>query len=142
MSPYRVVVTRERDAWLADAPDVAGAHTWARDLKKLDGYVREAIALALDLPEGAEADLALDWEYRTGDEVVDRTTEELRDARQRLTAFSAEVAERTRTVVADLTERGWSVRDIAGLLGISAQRVSQLAAGTVTRPPARRRARG
>jgi DNA-directed RNA polymerase specialized sigma subunit len=127
-TPYRVVVTRERDAWLADVPDVAGAHTWARDLKRLEGFVREAIVLALDLHDGAEDDIALEWEYHTGDGSLDRSTSDLRDARRRLTAFAADVADRTQALVADLARKGWSVRDIAGLLGISPQRVSQVKA--------------
>jgi hypothetical protein len=32
---YCVNGTRERDAWLADVPDVAGAHTFARSLSAL-----------------------------------------------------------------------------------------------------------
>ena len=56
---YRVVVTREGDAWLADVPDVPGAHTWARNLLGLDGAVREVIALVEDLPDGAEPNLRL-----------------------------------------------------------------------------------
>lgn len=58
---YRVVVTRERDAWLADVPALAGAHTWAKNLPALDRNVREAIALAEDRPDGAEASLAIDY---------------------------------------------------------------------------------
>ncbi|BCJ65119.1 type II toxin-antitoxin system HicB family antitoxin [Polymorphospora rubra] len=64
---YRVIVTREDDAWLADVPDLPGTQTFARNLPSLDANVREAIALTEDLPEGAEVDLAISYEYRTGD---------------------------------------------------------------------------
>lgn len=37
---YRVVVTREDGAWLADVPTLDGAHTWARNLPTLDLAVR------------------------------------------------------------------------------------------------------
>jgi predicted RNase H-like HicB family nuclease len=60
---YRVVVTREDDAWLARVTELPGASTFARDLAFLDGYVREVIALMLDLPDGAEAGLNVAYEY-------------------------------------------------------------------------------
>jgi hypothetical protein len=62
MSAYEVIVTREGDAWLADGPAVAGTHTWAKNLPGLDRNVREAIALAEDLPEGAEDGLDLAYQ--------------------------------------------------------------------------------
>ncbi len=63
---YHVVVTREGESWLADVPDVAGAHTWAKNQLSLDRNVREAIALAEDLPDGAEDGLVLDYHDATG----------------------------------------------------------------------------
>lgn len=58
---YLVTVTREGELWLADGP--AGAHTFADNLDLLDTRVREAIAVALDLPAEAEAGLELDYQY-------------------------------------------------------------------------------
>jgi predicted RNase H-like HicB family nuclease len=40
---YRVVVTREDSHWLADVPELQGAHTYARSLPTLDQAVREVI---------------------------------------------------------------------------------------------------
>lgn len=133
---YGVVVTRERDAWLADVPSIDGAHTWARDLSKLDGYVREAIALALDLPEGAEASLFLDYEFRTGDADVDAEAAALRAARAEYDRLGRDIGERTKTMASRLAKAGWSVRDIAGLVGVSFQRVSQIAGGATARSAA------
>ena len=48
---YRVMATREDDAWLADVPELPGAHTFARTLPALDKAVREVIVLAADLPD-------------------------------------------------------------------------------------------
>lgn len=48
MKTYRVVVTREDGRWLADVPDVPGAHTWANSLNALRKAVREVIALMDD----------------------------------------------------------------------------------------------
>lgn len=59
---YRVQVRIEDGFWLADVPQLEGTHTYARNLKELRNRVREVIALTLDLPEGAEAALGLQWE--------------------------------------------------------------------------------
>ena len=58
---YRVVVTREHDRWLADVPDLQGAHTYARSLPGLDQAVREVVVLAADLPDAAMPDIELDY---------------------------------------------------------------------------------
>ena len=71
METYHVVVTREDHNWLATVPDLRGAHTDACGLSTLDGYVREVIALVGDLPEGAEDQLDLEYEFHTGDHVLD-----------------------------------------------------------------------
>nr|MDT0660803.1 hypothetical protein [Micromonospora sp. DSM 115978] len=123
---YRVVVTREGDAWLADVPELFGAHTHAKSLPLLDGSVREVIALVEDLPEGAERDLLLDYEVHTGDPAVDREAAEVRAARERLRVQEKELAERTERLARKLRP-AWSVRDCAHLLGVSMQRVSQIA---------------
>lgn len=71
---YRVVVTRERGAWLADVPELAGAHTFARNIPGLDMSVREVIATVEDLPEGAEDRLSVVYEFRTGIPAIDDAT--------------------------------------------------------------------
>jgi predicted RNase H-like HicB family nuclease len=50
---YRVIVTREDDAWLADVQDLEGAHTWAMSLPALHENIREVITLAAQLPDDA-----------------------------------------------------------------------------------------
>ncbi|BCJ31729.1 hypothetical protein [Actinocatenispora sera] len=127
MNAYRVVVTREGDAWLADVPNLEGTQTWAKNLPGLDGNVREAIALAEDLPEDAEAGLVLDYEYRTGDEDIDRVTADIRAERSRIAEAERELAERTAKLAEQLTRRHMSVRDAAVLLRVSPQRISQVA---------------
>lgn len=123
---YRVVVTREGGAWLAEVPELEGAHTWARNLPTLDEAVREVIVLAADLPDEAMPDLDLVYEYRTGDSVIDKITTELRRERRRLHEAEREVAERTESTARELVKNGYSVRDAAVLTGVSYQRVSQL----------------
>lgn len=122
---YRVNVTRERDAWLADVPDVPGAHTFARSLPALSRDVREVVVLMTDRPDGAFHDFDLDIRYDVGDgaSVV---------AAARQACASADQAEREsalaiRRAVARLPS-SLSGRDVAELLGISHQRVAQVRA--------------
>jgi DNA-binding NarL/FixJ family response regulator len=125
---YRVVVTRENGHWLADVPELQGAHTYARSLPTLDQAVREVIVLAADLPDEAMPDLKLDYDYHTGDPELDTTALEVRRLRREADELAAIAATRTGQVAAQLVARGLSVRDVASLLGISPQRVSQLTA--------------
>jgi predicted RNase H-like HicB family nuclease len=136
---YRVVVTREGANWLADVPDLEGAHTHARTLPSLDHSVREVIALVEDLPGDAEEHLRLDYDVRTGDPKVDREAAELRAERERLRREDRELTERTERLARQL-RTDWSVRDCAHLLGVSMQRVSQIA--PEGRPAGRQRGTG
>ena len=125
---YRVVVTREDGQWLADVPSLEGAHTYARSLPTLDQAVREVVVLAADLPDEAMPVLVLDYEYHTGDASLDVTAQEVRQLRREADELAAAAASRTGRAAAELVARGLSVRDVAALLGISPQRVSQLTA--------------
>ena len=123
---YRVGVTQEDGHWLADVPELAGAHTYARSLPALDQAVREVIVLAADLPDEAMPELVLDYSYDTGDPDLDATVLEVRRLRRQADEPAAAVTARTSEIAAQLVARGLSVRDVAALLGISSQRVSQL----------------
>jgi predicted RNase H-like HicB family nuclease len=48
---YRVQVTREGPDWIADVPDIPGAHTSASTLWELLGRVQEVIGVVLGRPE-------------------------------------------------------------------------------------------
>src|SRR5712691_879725 len=125
---YRVVVTRVDGHWLADVPGLAGAHTYARSLPALDQAVREVGGLAAELPDEAMHGLVLAYDYHTGDEDLDATALELRQLRRQAGELAAAAPARTGQAAAELVARGLSVRDVAALLGISPQRVSQLTA--------------
>ncbi len=124
MNAYHVNVTREGAQWLADGP--GGAHTFAKNLVALDRHIREAIAVALDLPEEAEAGLVIEYEYRLGDAELDAAATALRAERKRLIDAEQDLTERTAQVAARLV-KDLSVRDTAIMLAISPQRVSQIA---------------
>ena len=119
-----MVVTREDGHWLADVPELAREQTYARSLPALDQAVREVIVLAADLPDEAMPGLVLDYRCDTGDSDLDATALEVRRLRRQADELTAAVTART----AQLVARGLSVRDVAALLGISPQRVSQITA--------------
>jgi predicted RNase H-like HicB family nuclease len=125
---FRVVVTREDGRWLADVPELQGAHTYARSLPSLDQAVREVVVLAAELPDEAMPELVLDYDYHTGDPELDATALEVRLLRRQADELAAAATARTGQLAVQLVARGLSVRDVAALLGISPQRVSQLTA--------------
>jgi hypothetical protein len=125
---YRVIITRDDGHWLADVPSLQGAHTYGRNLPALDQAVRKVVVLAADLPDEAMPGLALKFEYHTGDAGLDATTREVRELRRQADEIAATATARTSEAAAELVARGISLRDVAALLGISPQRVSQLTA--------------
>jgi len=121
---YEVIVTREDGAWLADVPAVAGAHTFARTLTGLRRSVREVIIVMDDLPD--DAAVVMVFRFEVDDETV-AVAARLGQERRALAAREADVMAGTARSVGDLIEHGYSVRDAAELLNITAGRVSQLA---------------
>ncbi len=121
---YEVIVTREDGAWLADVPAVAGAHTFARTLTGLRRSVREVIIVMDDLPDGDA--VAMVFRFDVEDETVTDAAR-LGQERRAIAAREADVMAGTARSVGDLIEHGYSVRDAAELLNITAGRVSQLA---------------
>jgi DNA-directed RNA polymerase specialized sigma subunit len=129
---HRVVVTREGSRWLAEVPELSGAHTFAGSLRKLDQYVREAIVVAADLPDEAMANLVLEYEYQLGDEALDAQVRRIRAQRAEVERLRRRLEEDTEDVIglAFASNRiELSQRDLAELIGLSHQRVSQLAKG-------------
>ncbi|GIG40634.1 hypothetical protein [Cellulomonas phragmiteti] len=123
---YTVRVTREGADWLGEVDGLAGAHSYARNLRTLDERMREVIALVEDLPEGAEAGLALTWDYaQVAPEAVEAAR--LVEERVRVEREREQIAAHTRELVAQFLTKGWFSRDIAAVLGLSPGRISQLA---------------
>lgn len=123
---YHVVVTREDDSWLAEVPELEGTQTWARSLAGLDHAVREIVVLGADLPDEAMADLDLDYEFRTGDSLIDEQAASVRAERARAKELQGRVTGDTEELVKRLAAQGYSMRDISVIAGVAFQRVSQL----------------
>jgi DNA-directed RNA polymerase specialized sigma subunit len=129
---YRVVVTREGSHWLADVPELEGAHTFANSLRKLDQYVREVVAMAADLPDEAMPELEFEYEYQLGNPALDERVRRIRQDRALLEQIRQRLEEDREGVIGLAFATGGeplSQRDIAEIIGLSHQRVSQIAGG-------------
>lgn len=129
---HRVVFTKEGHDWVVVATDLHGAHSWGPTLKSATEHIKEAIALVLDLADGAEATMLLDPSYQVegidddGDPDVFRRA---LDARTELKTAQAEAEDALRRAVAEGRKHRVSMRDIATMTGVSYQRVAQIADG-------------
>lgn len=120
---YRATATRSGRWWAVVVPAVPGALTQGPTLKAAAAMAREAVALVLDIPEES---VVIDLRP----ELPDTAATALNDFRSRRSERErAEEAEREAQATAAqvLREAGLSVRDAGEVLGVSHQRVSQLA---------------
>ncbi|MEW1913779.1 type II toxin-antitoxin system HicB family antitoxin [Kitasatospora sp. NPDC085895] len=120
---FTAVAERSGRWWAVTVPDVPGAITQGRNLKEAAEMAREAVALVLDVPEDQ---VVVDLRPALPDAAVTA----LDDFRSRRSdREKAEDAERDAQAAAAqaLTEAGLSVRDAGAVLGVSYQRISQLA---------------
>ena len=127
MKNYIVDVTREDGQWLADVRDLPGAHTFARNLVTLDKYVREVIAVVEDIAVEQAAIIDLDYHYHDVPGIVEKAIA-LGQRRRIVERETAQVVAATTDTARALSAAGYSVRDAAGLLGVSPGRAAQLIA--------------
>ncbi len=121
---YTVEVTRDGDAWVADVRNLPGAHTFARNLPTLFSSVDEVIRLVTNLPDNTSIDVS--YTFATDDELV-QTAADLGIRREQAQVMHDQLADEAQANIAQLTDHGYSVRDISGLLHMSPGRVSQIA---------------
>jgi predicted RNase H-like HicB family nuclease len=119
----RIKVRLERDpedraAWLVSVIGEPGAHTFGRSLSEAKRHAVEMAALWFEMEPDQ---LDIDWDVRLGD--LARPVKEARVAIAHAEADRAQRDEAVRT----LSDLGVSYRDIAELLGLSHQRVAQIA---------------
>jgi predicted RNase H-like HicB family nuclease len=123
MSKKRFKVTVRRDPedasyWLADVVGAAGAHTFGRSLSEAKRHAVEVVALWYELePDRFD----IDWDVRLG-----KLAQPVKQAKAAMAHAEAD-RERRDAAVRALSEAGVSYRDIAELLGLSHQRVAQIA---------------
>lgn len=127
---YTAKVHREGTAWVGTVPDLEGVHSWhPKSLAGLRQGLAEAIVLAEDLPDDAIAEVAarIDLDVDFGDRDVDAIAGVAAGKREVAARATREAEEATVEAVRKLTDIGLSNRDVGVVLGISHQRVAQLA---------------
>lgn len=116
--------TRTDGWWAIEVTGVSGGpfHTQTRRLDQIDAMVKDGIALMADVPEDTiEVDVVPDLPQADAEVIT-----AARDAAQEASMWAERASRLSRQAVELLRAEGMTVRDVGGLLGVSAQRVSQL----------------
>jgi len=117
--------TRSGKWWAISVPDADGLWTQARRLDQAEAMAREAIAAVLDLDENA---IDVELHVNIGDPALDQAVETARRLRAQLEQLQQDSADQMDATVELLRSRAnLPMRDVAKLLGISHQRVGQIA---------------
>lgn len=118
------IATRGQGWWAVAVPELPGLFTQVRRLDQVADAVTDAAALLTDsVIEQVIVRPVLSDDLQSAIEQVRTNAAEAEAARRR-------AAEDVRALVARLRTQGLSVRDVGTVLGVSPQRVSQLAART------------
>lgn len=121
---YTANARRAGQWWAIDVPELAGVFSQARRLDQVEAMARDAIALFLDVPAHSfDVTLAVQLDPEAKSVVANAQT-----ARGEAVAYQAKASVAQRAAARQLMERGYTTRDIGGLLKISHQRVAQLLA--------------
>lgn len=129
---YRVVYEQDEDGrWNVRVPDLQGCFTYGRSIRQARGRVREAIAISLDGVSEDEAsriaqEAVLNEEIKLSRKASQAVKAHAR-AVERSERLARELGRSRRDAVRYLLAAGYSRRDTAEILGISHQRVQQLA---------------
>jgi hypothetical protein len=137
MRTYRVVVSREDPWWVAvaygEGLPTHGAATETRTIADLEDTVRDLIVVRTDADlrvpyEYAARTFDLAWEYELPPQAKAALADYF-ESKHELAEAQARYAEHAQRAASTLkTSTHASVRDIAGLMGMSYQRVAQLLA--------------
>lgn len=125
MNHFAVDVTREDGFWVAVVRGLRGGATESRRLSALKTEVTDLVGGLLDL-DADEIDLAYDMEPALGVAAI-KAIRGYEGAKSALTQAQSDYDSAQRDVVHELRATDVSLRDAAHLLGISFQRVQQLA---------------
>lgn len=114
--------TRTKGWWAVEVPEVEGAFTQTRRLDQVASMAAEVVSMLRDVDAESVVVDVVAMPPRDDRELIDRVVAQGSEANEGMASYAAE----SRRVVGLLLERGYTVRDIGRLLGISATRVSQL----------------
>lgn len=125
MRTYDVTVEREGRWWMITVPEIDQI-TQARRVSEIEDMARSLIAICTDTPLTEVGVNVSSIVIRGVGDVLD-TAHRIEDLRHRANDLEAQAADAARQYAVTLTGSGVPVRDAATLLGVSPQRVSQLA---------------
>lgn len=129
MRSVTATATRSGGWWAVEIPEVPGAFTQARRLDQVPAMAADAVAMLTGEKVTVNVVPVLPDPQQ---QQVDHVRQASKDAAERLERSAAE----TRALVTHLRDDGLSVRDVGELLGVSPQRISQLAPATRRLPAA------
>jgi hypothetical protein len=125
MRHYKVEITRDGRWWMVHIPEIDGL-TQARRIGEAEQMAREFIALETSTPiTDVMVTIASITVPGIGD--IQELADDISDLREAARKAEAAVADATKRYAKRATQAGIPVRDIAELLDVSPQRVSQLA---------------
>jgi predicted RNase H-like HicB family nuclease len=114
---------RSGDWWAVEVPEVPGLFTQARRLDQVEAMVKDAAQL---LGVG-EVEVEIDA-HLTG--TIDREIRDVKETAAAANRAQQEASRKSRAAATALRQSGLTVRDIAVVLGVSPQRVSQVLSST------------
>ncbi len=125
MHEYKVEVTRDGRWWMIHVPEIDGL-TQARRIGEIEDMARSLIAISTDtLLTEVGVRIASITVPGIGD--IAGTAHHIEDLRHQAEELEVQVAAASKQYAQDLTRKGVPVRDAASLLGVSPQRISQIA---------------
>jgi DNA-directed RNA polymerase specialized sigma subunit len=126
VNSYTATVTREGKWWMISIPAIDGL-TQARHVSEVEQMARELVAVST----GSKiTDVAVEIEYADIDDIhVNESLSKIHEEKAQAAALEADATEKTQALVRSLRARAVPLRDIGAMLGMSFQRVHQLARG-------------
>jgi hypothetical protein len=125
VSTYQVEVTREGRWWMISVPEIDGL-TQARRLADVEQMASELIAVTRDV---RLSEVAVEVSFGAIDGIdVASFVKAINSEKAEAARLEEDAAAKTRTLVKELVAHDVPLRDIGAMLGLSFQRVHQLAA--------------
>lgn len=125
MHEYKVEVVRDGRWWMIHVPEIDGL-TQARRVDEIEDMARSLIAISTDIPLSEIGVHVMSVTVAGIGDIAD-TAQRIERLRRQAEELEAKAADAAKQYARDLTREGVPVRDAASLLGVSPQRISQLA---------------
>ncbi len=128
-----VTAVRSGRWWAIEVPELPGVFSQARRLDQVESMAREAIALMVNMPDDS-FDITVEPDLESLGRVREAIEAALRE-RERANAAQEAASIAMRHAVSEVRASGYTSRDAGLLLGVSNQRISQIARHTADRKP-------